>query len=129
MSDTKALTVTTAIRKVLGEADGPLRASEIGEKVVPLVPGLKGKTPKATVAAKLYTEAKKPDGLVEKVEGGFVLRAQAASPIKGAETIKEGDAKPDAKRGGTVAGGEVKPGTVAGGSVKPDPKPGRKKAA
>lgn len=69
------LTTTQAIRKVLEKAKEPMKAGEIADKVVPMVPGLQGKTPKATVAAKLYTEAKKPDGFVAKVDGGFVLKA------------------------------------------------------
>ena len=38
---------------------------------------LAARTPAATVAAKLYTEAKKPDGAVRKVDGGFVLADRA----------------------------------------------------
>ena len=70
----KPMTTLEAIRKVLGRAKSPMTAPAIAEKVVPMVPGLKGATPAATVAAKLYIEAKKPDGFVEKVDGGFVLR-------------------------------------------------------
>lgn len=76
MSD-KPLTTMQAVRKVLGRAKGPMTAQEIALKVVPMVPGLKGATPAATVAAKLYTEAKKPDGVVRKVDGGFVLADRA----------------------------------------------------
>lgn len=71
---TKPLTTMQAVAKVLGKAKEPMSASAIADKVVPMVPGLKGKTPKATVAAKLYVDAKKPDGIVSKVDGGFVLR-------------------------------------------------------
>jgi hypothetical protein len=70
----KPLTTMQAVRKVLGRAKKPMTAQEIATKVVPMVPGLKGKTPHATVAAKLYTDAKKPDGIVRKVAGGFLLR-------------------------------------------------------
>jgi hypothetical protein len=72
------MTTMQAVAKVLKAAKGePMKAGEIADKVVPLVPGLKGKTPKATVAAKLYTDAKKSDGIVRKVDGGFVLRDAA----------------------------------------------------
>jgi hypothetical protein len=74
----KALTATEAIRKVLEEADGPLKAAEVAERVLPLAPGLKGKTPKATVAAKLYTESKKADAWIGKLNGGFVLVVREA---------------------------------------------------
>ena len=105
-SKTAPLTATQAIRKVLEEADQPLKAGEIGDLVVPMVPGLKGKTPKATVAAKLYTEAKKPDAWVGKVNGGFVLivrEVDKAPPtdgpavIPGTKVLKQGEAKPDPK--------------------------------
>lgn len=100
---TATLTTTQAIRKVLEEADGPLKAAEVAERVIPLVPGLKGKTPAATVAAKLYTEAKKPDAWLGKVNGGFVfiVRKPAAKPadedvdpavIEGTKVVKKGRA-------------------------------------
>lgn len=74
----KKLTTMEAVRKVLGRAKGkPMTAKQVAAKVVPMVPGLQGKTPEATVAAKLYVEAKKPDGFVRKVEGGFVLAPKA----------------------------------------------------
>jgi len=70
------LTTMQAVQKVLARAKKPMTAKEIAAKVVPMVPGLKGKTPEATVAAKLYVEAKKPDGIVKRAETakGFVLR-------------------------------------------------------
>ena len=73
MSD-KPMTTMQAVAKVLGRAKRPMTAQEIAAKVVPMVPGLKGKTPAATVAAKLYVEAKNPEGLVRKTDDGFVLR-------------------------------------------------------
>ena len=70
----KPLTTMQAVQQVLKRAKGPMTAKQVAAKVVPMVPGLKGKTPEATVAAKLYVEAKKPDGILRKVEGGFVAR-------------------------------------------------------
>jgi hypothetical protein len=64
-----------AIEKVL--ADGqprPLR--EITDEALKLATGMNGKTPAATLAAWLYTQAKKSDGVVELVaKGQFRLRA------------------------------------------------------
>lgn len=108
---TTKMTVTQALRQVLEQADGPLKPNEIAERVVPLAKGLKGKTPKATVAAKLYTEAKREGGFVKRVADGFVF----------AEPATEAD--PDSPA--------VTPGSVVvrkGGEVDPDPKPaGRKR--
>lgn len=74
----KPLTTMQAVRQVLTRAKKPLTAKQVAEKVVPLVPGLKGKTPAATVQAKLYVEARKPDGFVQRVDDGFVLRRDEA---------------------------------------------------
>ena len=76
----KQLTTMEAVRKVLGRAKGPMTAKQVADKVVPMVPGSKGKTPAATVAAKLYVEAKKPDGFVRKVEGGLCSPPRPESP-------------------------------------------------
>lgn len=73
--------MTDAMVTVLKRAKGPLTAREITERITkgpnPLAPGLKGKTPHQTVAAKLATEHK-AGGLFERVDRGqYTLRAKA----------------------------------------------------
>jgi hypothetical protein len=61
---------------------GLARAAAAARAVDPLVlharlprpAGMQGKTPEATLSAALYTEAKKPDGAVDLVERGPVIR-------------------------------------------------------
>ena len=90
---------TEAMRKVLSEADGPLGASEIAKRVIEgkLAPGLKGKTPAATMAAQLYVAAKKPDGFVRKTAKGFVLRDEVAATPEPTEKVEKKLATPDPK--------------------------------
>jgi hypothetical protein len=74
---TARVTGRQAIAKVL--ADGqPRPAKEITAAAVKLIrPVSKGKTPEATLGAFLYTQAKKPDGLVEQTgRGEFRLRPE-----------------------------------------------------
>lgn len=63
-----------AAKVVLAEADGPMKAGEIADKVISrkLAPSLKGATPKATIAAQIYTAAKRGNG-IRKTDEGFVL--------------------------------------------------------
>jgi hypothetical protein len=75
------LTGRQAVAKVL--ADGqPRKAGEITAAAVKLT-AMAGKTPQATLGALLYTEAKKPDGLVTRTGTGrettFALRATAGA--------------------------------------------------
>lgn len=73
----KRVTGRDAIAKVL--ADGQSHpAGEITAAAVKLVrPAMAGKTPQATLSAFLYTQAKKPDGLVVRTgKGEFQLRPQ-----------------------------------------------------
>lgn len=61
-----------------GRRGRPIGAKELTDKIQEqgLAPNLKGKTPHATVGAKLATEAKKPDGLFERTAPGlFKVRA------------------------------------------------------
>ena len=74
--DTK--TAKQAAAEVLKRAGEPLKAGEIGRRVLQ-VKGveLKGATPLATIAAILATENKKPDGLfVRTAPGTYTLREQ-----------------------------------------------------
>lgn len=65
-----------AIRQVLASGE-PMKSAAIAEAAVPLT-DLQGATPAATIAAVLSVEAKKENGLVERVEKGtFKLRAEA----------------------------------------------------
>lgn len=70
-----------AVAKVL--ADGkPRKTKEITAAAVKLVrPAMTGKTPEATLSALLYTQAKRPDGLVVRTKqpGEFKLRPVKAS--------------------------------------------------
>jgi hypothetical protein len=69
----KPLSAREAAMQVVREADGPVSASAIADTVLErgLAGKLKGKTPKATIAAQVYTAAKR--GELKKVDGGFVL--------------------------------------------------------
>ena len=62
-----------AIMLVLEEAEGPMKASEIADKILErkLAPKLAGKTPKATIAAQVYTAAKR--GELKKTKAGFQI--------------------------------------------------------
>lgn len=74
--------MTDAMVKVLDGADEPMGAKDITAEIKRrrLAPNLKGKTPDATVGAKLATEAKKPGGLFERTgPGKFRLRNQPAA--------------------------------------------------
>lgn len=100
------ITTTQAIQQVL--ADGPMKASEIAEKVLALVPTLGGKTPLATVTSRLYKESKVSDGLVVKVEGekstfqinptaATQRRARSAKTSTIVKTVEIGPAEPVVK--------------------------------
>lgn len=67
--------------EILRRADGPLPMKEIAARVLASKScHLKGKTPQATIAAQLYTEATKPDGKIVKVDHGlFDLRDRASA--------------------------------------------------
>lgn len=72
----KLVTGRAAVAKVL--ADGaPRKTAEITAAAAKIATGLKGKTPEQSLAAFLYTEAKKADGIVERGpdKGTFQLRA------------------------------------------------------
>jgi hypothetical protein len=66
-----AETVTTriAIERVLAAVNRPMKVREIIDTAVPLTK-LSGKTPGQTVYSVLYAEARKPDGLFERVGKG-----------------------------------------------------------
>jgi len=68
----KPMTTVAAIEHVLGRAKGPLRANEITKRILDgkLAPGLKGKTPEATVAARLSTDVKRGGGLFARTGPG-----------------------------------------------------------
>lgn len=57
--------------QVLNEADRPMKAREVASIVVErkLAPGLKGKTPEATITAQLYSAAKKGERVRKAKEG------------------------------------------------------------
>ena len=59
-----------AIAEVLKGKRKPMRVSDIIEAGVPLATSLKGKTPGQTFYSVLYSESKKPDGLVTQTGRG-----------------------------------------------------------
>jgi hypothetical protein len=78
-----SMTGREAIEKILTGKRNPMPASEIAEQAAKIATGLKGKTPKATLAALLYTEAKKDDGLVVKSgKGTFKLNPKRKTATK-----------------------------------------------
>lgn len=79
------ITAMQAAEKVLRKAKGPLSVSEIAKRAVKL-PDFKptGKTPEASVAARVHVSAKTPDGTFVRVARGIV-DVRALNP-QGAET-------------------------------------------
>ena len=74
------MTTKQSIERVLSGRRKPMSVGEIFEQAFPLTTGLKGRTPKQTYYSILYGEAKRPDGLVTKVDGeGFKLNPQRRS--------------------------------------------------
>ena len=60
-----------------GTALKPMKTKALTAAAVALAPGLKGKTPEATLAAQLAVSNKKPDGLfVRTAPGEYTLRAK-----------------------------------------------------
>ena len=75
--DEGTISVRAALAKIAAEANGtPLTATEIVDRVLAQPVGLKGKTPRASVQAQLYTAAKK--GELFKRTGRGVFEAIAA---------------------------------------------------
>jgi hypothetical protein len=72
--EAKTMSAKAAALEYLRKHRGPQEVKAVIAHVLddPRVTGLKGKTPAATIAAQIYTEAKKPDGRVEKVERGVI---------------------------------------------------------
>jgi hypothetical protein len=64
------VTAKQAVEKVLTGKRSGMRVPAIIEAGVPLATSLKGKTPGQTFYSTLYSESKKPDGLVVQVERG-----------------------------------------------------------
>jgi hypothetical protein len=78
---TSKLTTKQAIEQVMHGSRKPMTVTQITDAALPLT-ALKGKTPKQDFYSVLYSENRKPDGLVTRVDTGrFKLnpkRAQAA---------------------------------------------------
>lgn len=84
-SKKNGMTSKEAIRAVLAKSSEPMKALEIAEQAIPLT-SLKGATPGATIAAVLYVEAKKDNGIVVQVEKGtFKLREESPAPASDSE--------------------------------------------
>jgi hypothetical protein len=64
------MTTKQAIEQVLTGKRRGLRVPQIIEAGVPLATSLKGRTPGQTFYSVLYSEAKRPDGLVVQVDRG-----------------------------------------------------------
>jgi hypothetical protein len=62
------------------EGGGPLAVADIADRVLQRgLVSLRGKTPKATISAQLYVDAKKPNGRFERAARGMIrLRDQRA---------------------------------------------------
>jgi hypothetical protein len=77
-TDLKPKTAKQAAADELRAEGGPLTMDELADRI--LKSGkvkLSGKTPRATISAQLYVDARKPDGLFELVgRGRFRLRDQ-----------------------------------------------------
>lgn len=104
---TTTLTGPEALLKVLRDHDGgPMPVKELTAAAAKLT-AMKGKTPQATLAAKVYTAAKKGETF-EIVERGVVRLRVGATP-RPVEELPNGD-------GPTAAPVEAR-------EAKPDPKP------
>lgn len=77
----KPKTTKEAAVEVLRREGAPLPLEEIVDRVLKTEnTRLSGKTPKASISAQLYVEAKKPDGMFELVSRGvFRLRQRPTS--------------------------------------------------
>lgn len=75
-STPEAKTVKQAAADILRREGRELSVAEIADRMLQIENlRLTGKTPKATISAQLYVEAKKPDGIFELVRRGtFRLR-------------------------------------------------------
>jgi len=67
------LTFPAAAEKVLRDADGPMKVKAIAELAVPLT-ATTGKTPVATLGARLITDANKGGTFVKVAPGTFDVR-------------------------------------------------------
>lgn len=68
-----------AVEVLRQEGGGPMAVNDIADRVLQRgLVTLAGKTPKATIAAQLYVEAKRPDGRFERVGRGM-LRLRLSS--------------------------------------------------
>jgi hypothetical protein len=62
-----------AVEVLRREGGGPMSVSEVAQRVLDSgLVALGGKTPKDTVAAQLYVEARKADGRFERVSRGMI---------------------------------------------------------
>jgi hypothetical protein len=69
MADDTKLTTRAAIEKVLKGSRKPMTVAQICDAALPLT-NIKGATPKQQFYSLLYSENKRPDGLVTQVERG-----------------------------------------------------------
>jgi hypothetical protein len=75
------MTTKEAIAEVLAGSRKPMRVPAIIAAGVPLATGLRGKTPGQVFYSTLYSEAKKPQGLVVQVsKGTFKLNPKRRRP-------------------------------------------------
>lgn len=106
--DGKQMSGREALIEVLRENGGRMKIKDATAEAVKRAPRMKGKTPTATLAAMIYTAAKKPGGQFRVPEKGVVelVENPAETPIapveqldaKAATTAKDpGKAKPDPK--------------------------------
>jgi len=76
------MNVKAAAAEVLGEVGGgPMAIGEIADRMLQRgLVSLSGKTPKATISAQLYVDAKKPDGTFERVGRGMLRLRDSRTP-------------------------------------------------
>jgi hypothetical protein len=106
----KQLSGKQAAIEILREKGGPMPVKQLCEEAVKRAPGMKGKTPTATIAATIYTAAKK----------GKTFRMVERGVVELLDETQEPEAKPETESAA------VTPGSVVlrdGNQAKPDPKP------
>lgn len=69
----KKVSAREAAIQIAKRVKEPIKVSDLVERVLKMKGvELKGKTPKATISAQIYTECARPEGKLQKVERGVV---------------------------------------------------------
>lgn len=86
MSET--ISVIAALKLVAADAQGQLSTEQIVERTLEHPLNLKGKTPKASIQAQLYTLAKKGE-VFERVGRGSFVRREGEAPVRSGEVVAD----------------------------------------